>query len=225
MATIEKLAVPPTRAGAVAQRLREMIQSGEILPGTQLRQTDIATRFGVSTTPVREAFAILIRDGLARQDAHRSVSVFQPSADELAEIYEIRLALEPLLSEKAATAATLEQLTELEKTIVEMRAVEHGSSYLALNATFHSNIYEMAHRPRLAEIVDGLRKTSANYLNLTVRHPDDNYRRQVHAEHEELFAALKARKAKLAAKITRQHLETTSRHVLSLVSESNASTQ
>src|SRR5215218_5709527 len=105
--------VLPTRAGLVAQRLRDMIESGELAPGAVLRQTEIAERFGVSTTPVREAFATLMREGVVRQDAHRSVMVFQPAADELAQIYEIRGALEPLATELAAKNITDDQVAEL----------------------------------------------------------------------------------------------------------------
>src|ERR1700747_1182118 len=92
----------PTRAAAVADGIREMIRSGELPPGTHLRQTDFAERFGVSTTPVREAFVALAREGLVTQDAHRGVVVFRPSLQELDEIYEIRIALEPLATEIAA---------------------------------------------------------------------------------------------------------------------------
>jgi DNA-binding GntR family transcriptional regulator len=71
--------VPLTRSEAVAGELRRMIQSGEFPPGARLRQAEIAARFGMSTTPVREAFMILAQEGIVRQDAHRGVVVFQPS--------------------------------------------------------------------------------------------------------------------------------------------------
>src|SRR5437879_3251312 len=85
---------PPTRAGAVAAHLRQLIMAGDLTPGTHLRQAEVAERFGVSTAPVREAFVILARQGLVRQDAHRGVVVFSPSRHELTEIYDLRKALE-----------------------------------------------------------------------------------------------------------------------------------
>src|ERR1700758_5490422 len=90
---------PRTRAEAVAERLRQMIISGELAPGTRLRQAEIAELFNVSTTPVREAFTSLAREGFVRQDAHRGVEVFHPTEADIRENYEIRLALEPLATE------------------------------------------------------------------------------------------------------------------------------
>src|SRR5688572_20697813 len=87
---------PRTAAEAVATRLRQEIQAGEHAPGTPLRQTEVARRLGVSTTPVREAFALLQADGLVRIDRYRGAVVFRPTAEELRDAYEIREALELL---------------------------------------------------------------------------------------------------------------------------------
>jgi len=62
-----------TRAQAVADELRRMIEEREFPPGAHLRQAQIAKSFGVSTTPVREAFTALAREGMVQQDAHRGV--------------------------------------------------------------------------------------------------------------------------------------------------------
>src|SRR4051794_23016002 len=114
----------PTRAGIVADQLRQMIKSGELPPGTHLRQAEFAERFGVSTTPVREAFVTLAREGLLRQDAHRGVVVFDASVEELAEVYEIRAVLEPLAAQIATKQLSDEDLDELARIIDEMRHAE-----------------------------------------------------------------------------------------------------
>jgi DNA-binding GntR family transcriptional regulator len=75
-------------------------------PSSWLRQNEVVNRFGVSTTPVREAFAELARDGIVRLDAHRGATVFQPSVDGLIEIYQIRSALEPLATRFAVAHAS-----------------------------------------------------------------------------------------------------------------------
>src|SRR5205823_3309951 len=111
---------PRTRAEAVAQRLRQMIVSGELAPGDRLRQNEIAELFQVSTTPVREAFTSLAREGFVRQDAHRGVEVFRPTEDDIRENYEIRLVLEPLAAEHAALSITEEALGELGRILDEM---------------------------------------------------------------------------------------------------------
>jgi DNA-binding GntR family transcriptional regulator len=203
----------------VAQRLRDMVQSGELAPGTVLRQTEIAERFGVSTTPVREAFAVLMREGVVQQVAHRSVMVFQPRADEVAEIYEIRGALEPLATELAARNISVDQVAELEAIVTEMSTAP-PPRYIELNGVLHDTIYDIAARPRLADMLKQLRKTSASYVKLTITRDGDedpDYRKAVHQQHEEIVAALKAGKGKLAARIVRAHLKTSADHIAKLV--------
>src|SRR5690348_4351298 len=88
-----------TVAEQVATALREEITTGQLAAGTRLRQNEIAQRFGVSSTPVREAFGLLQSEGLVQIDPHRGVTVFLPSIQDLIEHYEIRIALEVLATE------------------------------------------------------------------------------------------------------------------------------
>jgi DNA-binding GntR family transcriptional regulator len=211
-----------TRAAFVAQRLRTMIQAGELPPGSVLTQTEIAKRFGVSTTPVREAFAVLVRDGLVQQDAHRSVRVFKPSLKELAEIYEIRGVLEPFATELAAKKIKPDELRELEALVDEMRTAD-PVRFVELNGVLHGRIYEIADRPRLAGIIESLRKTAANYVLLTTKHFDADYHHAVQSQHEQIVAALGAGRGKEAAKVVRQHMKTSANRVSVLVAQADES--
>ena len=101
------IASPRTVSGLVAERLRAQIVAGELAAGTKLRQVEIARRFGVSTTPVREALAALQREGLVRLHPQRGAVVFVPTVADLREHYEIRAALEAL-----AAACTAERFQE-----------------------------------------------------------------------------------------------------------------
>lgn len=212
----------PTRAGAVAERLREMIRSGALPPGTHLRQAEFAERFGVSTTPVREAFAALAREGLVRQDAHRGVVVFRPTVDEVNELYEIRAALEPLATEVACSQLSDEDLAALERIVAQMRDAAKPRRFLELNAEFHARIYAAANRPRVIEIIDGVRDLASSYTDLNVDLYDAKYRDEVQAEHEAIVAALRARAPKRAARAMREHLEHSARHVAVLIERSRA---
>src|ERR1700759_28088 len=93
LATISPMAGTSTRAAAVVAELRRLILSGELPAGTHLRQVELAERFGVSTTPVREALMVLGRLGLVRHDAQRGVVVFTPTVRDVLENYELRIAL------------------------------------------------------------------------------------------------------------------------------------
>lgn len=209
-------AVMPTRASAVAERLRAMIRSGELAPGTHLRQAHLAADFGVSTTPVREAFVALAREGLVRQDAHRGVVVFSPSIDELNELYEIRLALEPLATELAATQIGDAELAALARILAQMQTAR-PDRFVELNAEFHVRIYGAARRPRLREMIEEVREPAAHYVNLNVDVYDARYRADVDAEHDAILDALRAHAPKRAAKAMREHLQHSARHVETLV--------
>jgi DNA-binding GntR family transcriptional regulator len=206
----------PTRAETIASALRRAILAGDYAPGARLRQAAIATRFGVSTTPVREAFTALAREGLVRQDPHRGVVVFEPSVDELNEIYEMRAVLEPLATEIAAPVLSAAGLAALGELVAEMRTAS-PERYAVLNHEFHTQIYSAAQRPRLVDIISTLREASASYLRLTVRFPDEVYRGRVQDEHEAILDALRARAAKRAGKLCGAHLKHNQKHVAQLV--------
>jgi DNA-binding GntR family transcriptional regulator len=196
--------VPATRASAVAAELRRQIQSGELPPGTRLRQVETAEQMGVSTTPVREAFTALAREGLVRQDAHRGTVVFLPSMDELNENYEIRLALEPLATRMAAEQISDEELDELEALVEEMGGSDSEQQFL-LNRALHERIYAASGRPRLATLIANLRDSGAAYLNLV--RVDAVYTAHSHDEHEAIVEALRARDGEKAAELMAGHLK------------------
>jgi DNA-binding GntR family transcriptional regulator len=208
--------VPMTRSEAVAGELRRMIKSGELAPGMHLRQADIAARFGMSTTPVREAFMILAREGVVRQDAHRGVVVFEPSLEELTETYEIREVLEALATELAAKRLKDDDLEALDAIVEQMRSAK-PARYVELNSDFHRRIYDAADRPRLLEMIEQLRDIASSYIELTVREYDPDYRDQVQREHEAIRDALRKRDAKRAGRLVRDHLRHNARQVATLV--------
>lgn len=158
-----------TVAEAVTHRLREDIQSGELKPGQRLRQAHIASDYGVSTTPVRESFVKLEREGLLVSIAHRGVVVFKPTAPDLKELYEIRVPLEALATELAVPNLTDEDLRTLKACLAGMRrSTETADSDLGgrMNEQFHMTIYAAADRPRLLRLIEGLRASSRAYLGI-----------------------------------------------------------
>jgi DNA-binding GntR family transcriptional regulator len=190
--------MPVTRAHAVADELRRRILVGELPPGTRLRQLDVARELGVSTTPVREAFTSLAREGLIQQDAHRGVFVFAPSDDDVRERYEIRIALEPLAAGLAAKAMPDDVLDELEQLLAEMKKTvtkDPGRYANDLDPRFHALIAESAERPRLAEIIAGLRDGGGPVS------------KDVQTQHAEIVDALRARAPKRASRAMKAHLE------------------
>src|SRR6516225_8008324 len=103
-----------SKSDFMASLLRELIISGDLKPGEQLRQRDLAERFGVSVTPVREALRWLESEGLVRYDAHKGATVVEAEAGATREKYQIRAVLEGLAAFLAAPRISDEDIRELE---------------------------------------------------------------------------------------------------------------
>lgn len=201
-----------TTAEAIAKALRGDIVRGDFGSGERLRQVEIAKRFGVSTTPVREAFGILQRQGLVRVHAQRGATVVLPTTRDLEEYYEIRVELECLAAEHAAERFRPAEALRLRERLAEMRECRDPEEYLQHNHDFHMAIYAISGRPRLVELIDQLRVTSGVYLQLNSEPvlPDEDTERQ----HDELIAACEANDPARARAATLKHLQTTVASVL-----------
>jgi DNA-binding GntR family transcriptional regulator len=205
---------PRTVAGLVAERLRAEIVAGNLLAGSKLRQVEIARRFGVSTTPVREALAALQREGLVRLHPQRGAVVFLPTVEDLREHYEIRAALEAVAAARTAEHFEQEWAVGLEALLDEMSTGPPADRYIELNQQFHTELYEYSARPRLVEMIAALRDASSAYLHI-YRAAADFPVTRLDAEHRRILAACVAHDADGAAAATREHLQNTVEHVAS----------
>lgn len=192
-----------TTAEQVAQRLQQEIRTGTLKPGTRLRQTEIANRFGVSTTPVREAFALLQADGLVRIDAHKGAVVYRPTLEEMSESYEIREALERLAIAKAIPNLTTADIDTLDELIAQMKEEPNDQRWLDLNNRFHMTIYRASGMGQLCSLIDQIRNASSVYIHMFVAHQDAH---RSDDEHEEILAACKAGDVARAQRAISAHL-------------------
>jgi DNA-binding GntR family transcriptional regulator len=208
------IASPRTVAGLVAERLRAQIVAGELPSGSKLRQVEIARRFGVSTTPVREALAALQREGLVRLHPQRGAVVFVPTVEDLREHYEIRAALEAVAAARTAERFEESWVAPLEALLDEMSTGPPAARYIELNQHFHTQLYEHCERQRLVEMIAGLRDASSAYLHI-YRAAKDFPVARLDGEHRRILAACVARNAEEAAAATREHLQNTVEHVAS----------
>src|SRR5258705_488825 len=103
----------PTSSLRVSEELREAILSGEFGPGQRLRTASLATRFGSSRTPVREALVQLEGEGLVDIEPRRGALVRPFASADLIDLYEIRVLLEPAAAARAALRVNAEQLDRL----------------------------------------------------------------------------------------------------------------
>lgn len=194
-----------TMAKSVADRLRDEILRAELAPGTRLMQSGVAKRFGVSTTPVREAFTTLAGEGLVVIDQHRGAVVFRPTIADFRECFEIRELLEAYAIAQAIPLLDDATLDELQELLDEMAETSDPHRWVNLNNAFHLKIYEAADQPRLLRLVTSLRDASAAYIHMfasTRLGQSDS----AQAEHEQILDACRARDVEAGVAAIKHHL-------------------
>ena len=204
-----------TKMDTAAEWLRNEIVSGRVKPGTTLLQDDIAARLGISSTPVREAFVVLEAEGLVERRPHRGVIVADRGYADVAEVYEVRIALEHLAVRKAAKGLTPEVLAELEGALRDERAaiaVPDAHAFRRANGLFHTAFVGAAGSTVLTELVAQLAARST--FNVPLEH-----RRMMesHREHEQMFAAFQAKDVVRAERVLMRHMGERVRQLRALV--------
>jgi DNA-binding GntR family transcriptional regulator len=208
-----------TTAEAIAKAIRGDIVAGRYGSGERLRQVELATRYGVSTTPVREAFGILQHQGLVRVNAQRGATVLVPTVQELEEHYEIRTALECLAAQHAAIRFRPSDAPPLRARLAEMRECRDPDRYVELNHAFHMAVYALSGRARLTEMIEQLRLASQAYLQINSEQVVPTGDAQ--DEHDDILAACEANDPISASKATRQHLQLTVSNVTTQLRQSD----
>src|ERR1700749_3130838 len=135
-----------------------------------------------------------------------------PSLDEVSELYEIRITLEPLATEIAAGQLEDDELAALERILAQMREA-NPTRFVELNREFHRRIYPAAPRPPLSEITEALSTSAASYVRMNIDRCDPAYRRDAQSEHEAIFGALRSHTPSWAARAMQIHLEHSARHL------------
>jgi len=167
------MSLDSTKADDIALVIEEAIVSGELAPGTVLRQEQLSEQFRVSRTPVREALRRLAALGLVSFVPNRGVRVRTISREELHEAFLVRAELEALATEVAATKITREELAELEAAerrfaaiSRELRSREPGEArrsimgeWVRANHAFHDVIYRVADLPLVEQLAKSARRS------------------------------------------------------------------
>ena len=193
-----------TTPDLIAETLREEILRGSVAPGQALRQEELAERFGVSRLPVRDALLRLEAQGLVHVYPNRGAFVISLSADEVREIYEMRLLLEGDIIERAVPRMTSDDRRRIDAAHAEATRTAGGPEWMDGDWRFHRALYEPAARPRQLATIENLRSTVARYSSghdaLPTRTPEWL------ADHDAILAACRARASVAARRRLEEHL-------------------
>jgi DNA-binding GntR family transcriptional regulator len=209
--------IDPERDGFSASRqtaheyvlgvLRRAILNGELHSGSRLVQAELAAMLDVSTTPVREALRDLATEGLVQFDPHRGAIVSELSSEEVHNIYEIRMVLEPLAMRQAVPNITDALIGRLRRLHETMLADPQSVDWVDRNRVFHMAVYEASSSPRLAAIIRNLQDASVMYIGASL-HNKPGLRDEANHDHAEILEALEKRDVEAAVKALEAHLRT-----------------
>lgn len=197
-----------TKSHLAADEIRKRILGGEYPPGLQLRQDTMAAEMGMSRIPIREALVLLESEGIVRIAPHRGAVVTALSLEEIDELFNMRMLLEPFLLRRSAPhlgRADFEALDAMvERYAASLHAAE-AAKWNDLNLEFHTYLYRHAQSPRILSTVVNLLKESDRHTRLQLSNIPGGRERAV-AEHRELVQLCRLSTFGAAAELMEEHI-------------------
>jgi phosphonate utilization transcriptional regulator len=204
--TVLQLVQSNSLPALVQTEIEQLILRGELAIGQRINESDLASRFGMSRGPIREALRALEESRLVRSEKNRGVFVREVSIEEADEIYDVREALDQLIGQRVAERTTPEQLRDLQAVVAEMddaTDVQDIKRYHALNLKFHDMLVDFAGNARLIETYRLLTK---GLLLFRLRGLQDGGGFAVsNTEHKAVLDAVAARDSARAGRLLRRH--------------------
>ncbi|MQA13069.1 MAG: FCD domain-containing protein [Pseudonocardiaceae bacterium] len=201
----EHLRPPMSKAAYVLERLRDEIAAGVVVAGSSLRQAEIAERYGVSATPVREALRLLEAEGTITYAPHRGATVRELSPTRTEDVYLLRAEIEGLGTAIAAERMADGDMAGINAVQAELEAAMRrgdGEELAVLNRRLHFTIYQA-----------GSETIAAHAANLWALFPphvtiwrDPSAARALMNDHEGILEALAARDPRLARERAAAHI-------------------
>ncbi len=189
------------------EAIEEEVATGKLLPGTHLDEIELAKRFGVSRTPIREALSVLAGEGVIELRPRRGAVVAQISALRLVEMFEVMAELEALCVRLAVRRITPQELADLQAAHEACRAAaasNDSDAYFYANEHFHNSIYAAGHNTFLRDQAHALQRKLRPYRRLQLR--VRNRVNRSFEEHQEILDALRDGDVDAAVKSIRSHV-------------------
>jgi DNA-binding GntR family transcriptional regulator len=198
----------PTRSGELREQLEQMILDGRLAPGERLDEMELARRFGLSRTPVREAIKALLAVGLVETRGRQGTHVALLSIPALLEMFDVMSALEGLCARLAARRATPAERAAMRKVHEELiQAYEAGDpvAFYKVNQKFHDLLYEAAHTHFIADQAIQLRRRIGAYRMRATYQPGRML--STLSEHVRIMDAIDAGDPETARQAASEHVQ------------------
>lgn len=197
---------PGTQSNQLAASLEEMIFSGQLRPGDKLEENLLATQFGVSRTPVREAIQRLVATGMVEVRRRKGTIVTQLTMPRLIGMIEMMAELDTLAARLAARRATAEERKAIGAILERaQRDVGNQNAYTRHNREFHWALFAATHNQYFAELALRTWKVLQPYRNFRLDQP--SRRKESLAQHRAIFEAIRSSDGDLAARLMASHVQ------------------
>lgn len=202
--------ITTTAADRVYGLIKQLILSGKYTPGTYIREATLGKDFGLSRTPIREALRRLISEGWAEAIPHQGARVVEWGEQDVEEVFELRMLLEPHVVRRAALRVGAEQLAELDSLAQRMEALAANPDDSAreqiseLNLHFHNCLAITANSPRLRKLLDSIVQIPVARRSYQEYTGEELQRSMRH--HRELIDALAAGDGNWASSVMSAHI-------------------
>lgn len=210
-----------SRAEHAYQQILTGIRSGELAPGSRIRETELATWLEISRTPVREAILRLQSEGLISHAPRKGMIVSELDYQEIMELYHMREVLESTAAGLAAKHASEPEICALQDIVQQqgqnLDDVERQSQH---NRIFHNALYHAAHNRYLLNSLNALRDAMSLLGATTYVVP--GRAKTALAEHELIVQAIAAGDAQAAEQAARQHIRAAQQARIRVINEEMA---
>jgi DNA-binding GntR family transcriptional regulator len=209
----------PLQTEDIAERLRQMILSGEITRGQKINQNAMAREFGTSRTPVTKALQRLEAEGLVDNIPNAGYFLHVCSLKEMAELFEIRQCIEMISAANAAQKASTEEICNMRILFEPFLGLKEIDviQYLEADRLFHLKLLSYCENERLLRINHSTQIYHQSYVFGLLRKPQLTLE-----EHIEIIDSIKARDARRAKYLMMSHLEVTGEYLRSAVDKLSA---
>ena len=190
----------------VAERLRQQIFARELEPGSWIDELKLASEYGISRTPLREALKVLAVEGLVTMKVRRGAYVTEMSADDVRQVYRLLGLLEADAAAEVAERASAAEIAELRALHDKLeKQTRQRDAFFAANEQFHLRLLAIAGNRWRSQIVGDLRKV----MKLNRHHSLFKQGRIAEslAEHRAVMQALESRDVQAAARLMRAHFD------------------
>lgn len=215
---------PATNGGrllreTVYEQLRADMISCTLAPGTELREAELASRFDMSKSPVRDALMRLEREGLVITLPRQGYRVAPVSLADVLDMFHLRAALERACVERIVLNASDEQLRSLDE-FRQLDAAAWEGGFIAFNRAFHRRIAELGGNARMRDQLNDLIDLLERAVQVSVASINKGDPQALVTEHTEIINALQARALKRAQRLAEQHITAAGKRVSKAISKS-----